>query len=120
MAARDRYSDTLREIKCVQDCIDRGLLAAIEGAQPSGIGKKLTQNGFEIIQSLEDEKLSNDELAMIIVNSVLRQIEKRPEDINIFLSVLLNSGYSRCKTAATQMSEYSKISLSLYRHYHAL
>ena len=78
MAARDRYSDTLREIKCVQDCIDRGLLAAIEGAQPSGIGKKLTQNGFEIIQSLEDEKLSNDELAMIIVNSVLRQIEKRP------------------------------------------
>ena len=59
MAARDRYSDTLREIKCVQDCIDRGLLAAIEGAQPSGIGKKLTQKGFEMIQSLEDEKLSN-------------------------------------------------------------
>ena len=61
MAARDRYSDTLREIKCVQDCIDRGLLAAIEGAQPSGIGKKLTQKGFEMIQSLEDETLSKYE-----------------------------------------------------------
>ena len=113
------HSDISREIKCVQDCTDRGLVDDIAGAQPSGIGKKLAQKGFEIIQSLE-ETLSNYDLAMIIVNSVLRQIEKRPEDINIFLSVLLNSGYSRCKKAATQMSEYSKISISLSRLYHTL
>ena len=108
MAAR--YSDTLREIKCVQDCIDRGLLAAIEGAQPSGIGKKLTQKGFEMIQSLEDETLSKYDLAMMIVNSVLKHIKKCPVDITVFKNVLLKSGYSRCEKFAAEISEYSKIS----------
>ena len=98
-----------KEIDCLQHCVDDGLLTAIAGAQPSGIGKKLTQNGFKMTRSLEDEKLDNNDLAKIIVDSVLMHIKTSPMDIKKFINILKTSGYSRCEKFAAQMSNSSKI-----------
>ena len=105
-----------KEINCLQDCVDNGLLAAIAGALPSGIGKKLTQSGFEMTRSLEDETLDSNDLAKIIVDSVLMHIKRSPTDIKKFINILNTSGYSRCVKFAAQMSDSSKIPRrSLYK-----
>ena len=106
------HSDTSSEIKCVQYCVDNGLLYGIAIAQPSGIGKKLTQKGFKMIQSLENKNLkqTNYQLAEIIVDSVLKHIKKCPVDITVFKDVLRES---RCEKFAAKISKYMTGNLDL-------
>ena len=109
MAAR--YSNTPKEFDCVDNFRSR-LISAIAGAKPSGLGTKLTRQGFKIPPSL---KGSNYELANIIMDSVSNHIRQSPADLDTFKNIL-QSGSSDCEKLAIEMSNYSKRSTYLSCH----
>ena len=100
------YSTTPKEFDCVDNFRGR-LLSAIAGAKPSGLGTKLTRQGFKLPPSLKGGN-SNYELAGIILDSVSSHIRQSPADFNTFKNILLKSGYSGCEKLAIEMSNYSK------------